>query len=455
MSKLCDDLRKSILKVAIGGGLSTSQEEWTECKLEEICTEITTGGAAPQGKSNFSDKGPCFVRVVDMGKLGADKVLRDTRDHLSESGIGRLKLFPTGTVLFTKSGASLLLNQRAILEKPMYVVSHIGCAVPKNVVVPDFLYLILKAIDFNEYAHATSLPSLKIADLKNVVVKYPSLGEQKRIVAKVDELMARVADLEKSADALASLKSHYPDEMRASLLQAAMQGKLTEQLPSDGSADELLQQIQAEKEKLIASGKIKKSKSALAPPTDDEIPFPIPENWKWVRLGDMVGVLGGKRIPAGKKLTEKDTGHIYIRVSDMKDGSVMMDNLKFVPDDIYPIIQKYIINKEDVYITVAGTIGRVGKIPSELDGANLTENADRLVFSHLNQDLLIVCLSSPVIQEQVREATKKVGQPKLAIKRIENLVVPLPPLAEQKRIVERLDEAMDNINVVAELIASE
>ena len=168
---------------------------------------------------------------------------------------------------------------------------------------------------------------------------------------------------------------------------------------------------------------------------DNEIPFEIPENWCWCRLGTIASVLGGKRIPAGRKLTKDNTGHIYIRVSDMKDGWVSTDDLQYVPTDIYPSISKYIINKEDVFITVAGTIGRVGKIPLELDGANLTENADRLVFTTINQDWLIKELQSSLIQTQIADATTKVGQPKLAIARIEKLLIALPPLAEQHRIV--------------------
>ena len=122
----------------------------------------------------------------------------------------------------------------------------------------------------------------------------------------------------------------------------------------------------------------------------------------------------------------------------MKDQGINTSALLYVPDDIFPSISKYIINKEDLYITVAGTIGKVGKIPPELDGANLTENADRLVFSHLDQDWFMQCLSSPLVKEQITSATTKVGQPKLAIIRIEEFLIPLPPIEEQKRIAKRV-----------------
>ena len=160
-------------------------------------------------------------------------------------------------------------------------------------------------------------------------------------------------------------------------------------------------------------------------------------------------MLGGKRIPAGRKLSLEKTEHVYIRVSDMKDDTVSLDNLQYVPNDIYSSISRYIINKEDVYITVAGTIGRIGKIPKELDGANLTENADRLVIRIINQDWLIRFLKSNLIQNQIAEATTKVGQPKLAILRIQKLLIPLPPIAEQKRIVEKIEELMPIINSIS------
>ena len=236
-----------------------------------------------------------------------------------------------------------------------------------------------------------------------------------------------------------------PEQLKASILQYAIQGKLVEQRSEEGTGEELYQRIQTEKQRLIKEGKIKKEKP-LTEITDGEIPFDIPESWKWIKLGEVVSVLGGKRIPVGRTLTTDNTGYKYIRVSDMKDGSVLTDNLLYVPTDIYPSISRYVIHKEDVYITVAGTIGRVGKIPPEIDGANLTENADRLVFSIIDQDWLIKCLESSLVQQQIIDATTKVGQPKLAIKRIQELLIPLPPLAEQKRIVAKIEELLPYVD---------
>ncbi len=236
-----------------------------------------------------------------------------------------------------------------------------------------------------------------------------------------------------------------PQELKNSILQLAIQGKLVEQRPEEGTAQELFAQIQAEKQRLIEAGKIKKEKP-LPEIAEDEKPFEIPEGWMWVHLGEVVTVLGGKRIPAGRQLTTENTGYKYIRVSDMKDGTVLTDKLLYVPYDIFPSISRYIIHKEDVYITVAGTIGRVGKIPEEIDGANLTENANRLVFSCIQQDWLIKWLESSIVQSQIVNVTTKVGQPKLAIKRIQELLIPLPPLAEQKRIVAKIEELLPYID---------
>lgn len=234
-------------------------------------------------------------------------------------------------------------------------------------------------------------------------------------------------------------------DLKNSILQRAIEGKLVPQRKKEGTAKELLAEIRAEKARLIKEKKIKKSKP-LPEITDEEKPFDIPDSWEWVRLGNLVAVLGGKRIPAGCKLTEIDTGHKYIRVSDMKNGSVVLSSIQYISEDVYQKIRKYTISENDIYITVAGTIGRIGTIPHELNNANLTENADKLVIYKMEKKFLCLALQSPFIQSQIKSVTTKVGQPKLAIKRIENFIVPVPPLMEQHRIVAKIEELLPDID---------
>ena len=309
-----------------------------------------------------------------------------------------------------------------------------------------------------EGATTTTINQVTQEMLKRQLCPLPPIQEQLRIVQKYTELQPLIAAYSNAYDKAQILSIAFPEALKKSILQEAVQGKLVPQDPSDEPAEALLERIRAEKQRLIKEGKIKKDKhesvifrrdnshyeklDGVERCIDNELPFEIPENWCWCRLGTIAAVLGGKRIPAGRKLTEYNTGHVYIRVSDMTDGGVSTDRLLYVPEDIYPSISRYIINKADVFITVAGTIGRVGKIPDELDGANLTENADRLILAGVNQDWLIKVLQSGMIQEQIAEATTQVGQPKLAIARIERFLIPLPPLAEQHRIVRRIEELL-------------
>ena len=327
---------------------------------------------------------------------------------------------------------------------------------------PEYIVFYLQSpyVDnyINSITYGVKMPRVGTETMVNLLVPLPPLNEQNRIVNKIKEVIPAVTEYEKAIAQIDNLSSTFPEQLKKSILQWAVQGKLVPQDENDEPADELLKHIRAEKEALIKAGKIKRDKhesvifrrdnshyeklGEKVTCIDDEIPFELPSNWIWTRLSTIANVLGGKRIPAGRKLTTENTGHIYIRVSDMKDGGVSTDNLLYVPKDIYPSISRYIINSSDVFITVAGTIGRIGKIPPELDGANLTENADRLVIHLIDQDWLISFLQSPYIQYQIADCTTKVGQPKLAIARIENLLIPLPPLAEQRRIVKALSNVL-------------
>ena len=161
----------------------------------------------------------------------------------------------------------------------------------------------------------------------------------------------------------------------------------------------------------------------------------IPEDWDAVSLDSISRVTSGKRLPAGYFVTSHVTPHPYIRVSDMYQGGVEPKSIKYVPTGAFPAISQYRIFRDDLFISVAGTLGLVGKIPESLDGANLTENANRISDIQCHQDYLLYVLLSDLVQNTI-ESIRTVGaQPKLALARIRKFQIPLPPTLEEQRAI--------------------
>lgn len=193
----------------------------------------------------------------------------------------------------------------------------------------------------------------------------------------------------------------------------------------------------------------------------EEQPYEVPENWVWVRLGSLADVKGGKRLPKGTTFSENITKHPYIRVTDFNAIGVSLEGVKYIDEDVYEKISRYTISSDDIYVSIAGSIGKVGIIPSCIDGANLTENAAKITnIKGINQKYLCLFLKSEFAQYQMQSATIATTQAKLALFRIESLTFPLPPLSEQQRIVERieelfakLDEAKERLQEVADSFA--
>ena len=158
---------------------------------------------------------------------------------------------------------------------------------------------------------------------------------------------------------------------------------------------------------------------------EDEIPFELPQGWLWTRVGNIASVRGGKRIPKGMSFSAEPTGHAYIRVTDMKNHTVMMDNLKYISDEVFSYIQNYTVAKNDLYITIAGTIGAVGEIPDELEGMNLTENAVKVSSVLINKSFLCLMLQSEYVQKQFKHKTYQVAMPKLGLERILTTLIPI------------------------------
>lgn len=227
--------------------------------------------------------------------------------------------------------------------------------------------------------------------------------------------------------------------IRQNILEQALRGELVPQTEHEDDAINLLEQIKKEKQDMVERKIIKKS-VPLPPIEEKEIPYELPKGWIWVRLGDVSEIKGGKRIPKGYKFSDQATNHVYIRVTDMKSGTISMGDLKYIDDGVYQKIKNYTISTNDLYVTIAGTIGRVGTIPQELDGMNLTENACKVTPVLVDLKYMKYLLTSELVQKQFQEGFNQLAQPKLSLRTLNSVVIALPPLSEQKQIANKIDE---------------
>ena len=170
------------------------------------------------------------------------------------------------------------------------------------------------------------------------------------------------------------------------------------------------------------------------------VPFEVPSSWVWCRLEELCNIKGGKRIPKGKGFSPQVTEHIYLRVTNMKNRTISLDDLKYIDDDVFQEIKNYTISSEDLYLTIAGTIGDVGEIPQEVSGMNLTENAAKLTNIVCDRLYLMYSLLSTNSQEHFSTKFHQVAQPKLSIETASSTLLPLPPLSEQQRIVMEIEK---------------
>jgi len=391
-----------------------------------------------------------------------------------------------GDILFAMIGSIgnpvLVENEPEFAIKNMALFKHYI----KDLLPPRFLqiYLELSADKMKENAAGGVQSFVSLTFLRTYLFPLPPLAEQHRIVAKVDELMALCDQLEKEtedqieahqtlvktllntlteskdAEELSQnwqrLRDHFDtlfttedsiDELKQTILQLAVMGKLVPQDPNDEPASVLFEKIQAEKERRQKLPKddpeyLKKQK-ALPPITEDEKPFDLPDGWEWVILDEICTISGGKRLPKGHSLQKEQTPHIYIRVSDMKNGTISNLDLHYLSDETFNQISKYTISSEDIYMTIVGaTIGKCGLVPNEFNNMNLTENAAKVSPILTDKTFLYKCMDSPYLQSQFIDKTKKVGVEKMSLIRFKSSFFALPPLAEQHRIVTKVDELM-------------
>ena len=310
-----------------------------------------------------------------------------------------------------------------------------------------FLYYFLLADTerIKRSGHGLAMIHVTKAGTEKRTIPLPPLAEQKRIVAKIEELLPLIDRYEKAWTRLEDFNKRFPGDMQKSILQMAIQGKLVEQRPEEGTGEELYQQIQKEKQALIKAGKIKAEK-AFDPITDDEMPFDIPSNWTWVRFGELGSY---KKGPFGSALTKSmfvPKGPNSVKVYEQKNAIQKDASLGeyYIRRDYFESkMSGFEVHPGDVIVSCAGTIGETYVLPECIEQGIINQALMRMqIFAPMFIPYFLTFFD--VVLKQSARANSKGS----AIKNIppfeilKNYLVPLPPLAEQKRIVARLEELL-------------
>ena len=283
--------------------------------------------------------------------------------------------------------------------------------------------------------------------LANYLIPLPPLAEQKRIVEKLEEILPLVDEYGKNEEILSEMNQKLPKQIRQSILQYAVQGKLVEQNHQDEPASELLKRIKAQKEQLIKDSKIKKEKP-LPPITQDEIPYDLPQGWQWVRFQDIVQKIGSGSTPKGGKQIYTKNGIKFIRSQNVYNDGLKLDDIAFISEEINKKMQNTIVKPKDILLNITGgSIGRSCLIDDNFDIANVNQHVS--IVRPVNEALrhfMHLYIISPVFFSIIMEQQNGISREGFSKTMHERCLFPLPPLAEQRRIVAKVEELLNLVN---------
>ena len=419
-------------------------ENWVWCRLGDLGNYKKGPFGSALTKSKFVNKGIDTIKVYEqknvikknknIGSYYITKEYFDAKMQGFEVHSGDILASCAGTI-----GETYILPED--IEQGIINQALMRIRLSELVYAPYFLLYFDYVLKENAKADSNG-SAIKNIPPFNILKKYafalPPLPEQQRIVARVEALMKEIEELEQTEKELEAIKAAFSADMKASLLQAAMQGKLTTQKAEDGDAKDLLLAIRKEKEKLVKEKKGKREKP-LAPITDEEIPFDIPENWVWVRWGDLAF-----SIQYGYNAAAKDSGSVkMLRISDIQNNSVNWDTVPYC-EIANNNIPKYSLQANDILFARTG--GTVGKSFLIEDVPRLSVYAGYLIRTRCSNKLvpqyLKLLMESEIYWKQLKEGTIATAQPNFNGQKLAKMVFPLPPLPEQQRIVEKLDQLL-------------
>ncbi len=401
---------------------------WKWVRLQAIANSIWAGRDKPDDfvpvKDEFRTIPVVANGVTDEGILGYTATATAPKNSITVAGRGTIGFSVHRIYDYCPIIRLIVIEQSSFIE-------------------PQYLQLIM--VKFPESSVGSSIPQLTVPMIKPKIIPLPPLAEQKRIVERVEEIFRLLDTIDQAQEKY----SADAESLKAKLITAGIQGKLTEQLESDGTAEELYQQIQAEKQKLIKEGKIKKEKP-LPAIKDEEIPFEIPGNWKWVRLSELTGKITSGSTPAGGKKGNAyvNEGYCFFREQNIYNDGIHTDGMVYISEELLKTRENSTVLPNDILLNITGgSIGRCAIIPDDFSKGSINQHI--LIIRLVEKEMLNYIhdlLCSPYYQGIIQ--SKVVGDKDgFSGGRCKATLIPLPPLAEQKRIAEVLERVLGALSL--------
>lgn len=428
-------------------------ESWKWVKFGEI-VNYNMGKTPPRKESINWDK-PMFS-WVSIADLVSDGVVSNTKELVNQysfDNVFKKKIVPKGTLLMS---FKLTVGKVSILNIDSFhneAIISIFPYIDNDKITTNFLFKSLPLLSrLGDTKSAIKGNTLNSDSLNSLLIPFPPLAEQQRIVAKIEELMPLVEEYDKAEKELTELNAKFPEQIKKSVLQYAIQGKLVAQSEVEEPASELLKHIKAEKQQLIKEKKIKAEKP-LPPITEEDIPFEIPESWVWVRLGEIcLDVLGGFAYDS-TKFTTINTGNQVIRLGNVKSNKLVLStNPVYIDNSYAAITEKSKLKVNDLLITMTGTRNKRDYLftlclkAHDLNGISLflNQRVGCFRFSSFVSSEYVNCVlkDTNLIEPIYTSATGSANQANIGINNLKNMLIPLPPLSEQQRIVEKVEEVL-------------
>ena len=435
-------------------------ESWEWVRWGTLSESIQYGYNAPAQENGR-------IKMVRISDIQDNSVMWETVPYcdIKEGEIDAYLLKPND-ILFARTGGTVGKSYlvQEIPEEAIYAGYLIRTRY-SNQLCPQYLKYFMESelywSQLREGTIATAQPNCNGKTLGNMLVPIPPSHEQIRIVEKLNAVMAHVIEYGTIDSRSKHLNNIFPERLKKSILQEAVQGKLVPQDPNDEPAAVLLERIRAEKQKLIAEGKIKKNKhesiifrrdnshyeklDGIERCIDDEIPFEIPETWCFCRLGTILYKLTDGTHSRPKYV---EAGVPFISVKDVSSGMLDFSNCKFITEIEHKELYKR-CNPEygDILLTKVGTTG-IPIIVNTTDEFSLFVSVALLKFNQklMNNGYLVYLINSPLVQKQAEENTRGVGNKNWVMRDISNTLIVIPPLKEQYRIVEKLKNTFNIYN---------